>query len=1208
MRLNFIFFISFFLFQFNIYSNNDKYRLSINDDPATTITVAWNQISGSNPQVYYGTTDHGTNYTQYNNTKSVDRSIFFKGMNNQFAKLTGLSPNTNYYFVIHDSQGTSQRFWFKTAPDDLSRLSFIAGGDSRNNRTPRQNANRLVAKLKPHAVFFGGDMTDDDTSDEWQDWFDDWQLTTASDGRMFPIVAARGNHEYDATTVYNLFDTPNQSSYYAITFGNNLIRSYTLNTEISVSGNQLTWLQNDLNNSSSAIWKMAQYHKPMRPHTGSKSEGNSHYSAWAQLFYNTGVNLVVDCDSHVAKTTYPIKPSNGPNSDEGFEIDNDFGTVYTGEGTWGAPLRSNNDDKTWTRSSGSFNQFKLLFVDENKIELRTIKVDNAGSVGENPNNNQFQLPNNLDVFSPPTGAVVTILNASNNCADAGTVCDDGDPNTINDIEDGFCNCNGIAQSGTLNVVVAEDAEEGENGTIYLDSSDLELVFDSFDGQNNQTVGLRFTDITLPTNATITNAYIQFTVDETSSGTTNLNIDGHYSGNSSFFSLTNNNITSRTLTSSQLTVSWNNVPSWNSIGESGFNQRTPDLSAIVEDILSHPNWLSSNAMSFIISGSGARTAESIDGNTAGAPRLIIDYSISSTTNCDAPSNLSISNISTDSATFSWGSESNSNDGYDWVIMPTGTEPDSATAVSAGSTSFSTNSIQISNLSEANSYDAYVRSNCEIGNSSDWSSVLSFSTLENCDTPANLSVSNISTNSVSFSWGTVSNSNNGYEWLVMPNGNAPDPTTASSTGSTSFGNNTTQVSGLSEATSYDAYVRSNCGSGNLSTWSAVLNFSTLVNCNAPANLSVSSISTNSASLSWDSVSTANNGYEWLVMPNGNAPDPTTATDTGSTSFGTNSTQISNLSEASSYDAYVRSNCATGNLSSWSAVLSFSTLENCDAPANLSVSSISTNSASLSWDSVSNANNGYEYMIMLDGNTPDPSNAVASGNISFGTSTTQVSGLSTDTNYDAYIASNCIQNTPMSWSSALSFSTLSDNSSCPTLGTPCDDGNSNTINDLEDGNCNCIGITLAVIEQKIAIGKTTVGGDALVDFGEELRGLVIAPVSDVTTMNASPGTIAFDGATGSFRYLDDSGNWSTVVIGGENGGAYEGVDIFQNLIGANTSSTEGVLILGEDDGETKALVLPKLANGNLKFNNPVPGLIYYDTVLKAVMVYNGNGWTRF
>jgi len=187
-------------------ASNDKYRLTLRGNPATSIVIGWDQTSGSNPTVYFGTTDYGANYSNYPNTRNPDRVVSYKGMNNHFARLTGLQPNTAYYFVIRDSQGTSERFWFKTAPADNSRLSFIAGGDSRNNRTPRRNANLLVSKLKPHAVLFGGDMTDDDTNSQWRTWFNDWQLTIASDGRMFPIIATRGNHEDSNNSVYNLFE------------------------------------------------------------------------------------------------------------------------------------------------------------------------------------------------------------------------------------------------------------------------------------------------------------------------------------------------------------------------------------------------------------------------------------------------------------------------------------------------------------------------------------------------------------------------------------------------------------------------------------------------------------------------------------------------------------------------------------------------------------------------------------------------------------------------------------------------------------------------------------------------------------------------------------------------------------------------------------------------------------------------------------------
>ncbi len=628
MKIKIAFTCTLLLSIFYGYSNTDKYRLILRDDPSTTITIGWNQISGTEPVLHYGTVDHGTNIGDYTFSVPVDSSISYKGMNNQFVRLINLTPNTNYYFVIEDTEGTSQRFWFRTAPNDNSRLSFIAGGDSRNNRTPRQDANLLVSKLKPHAVLFGGDMTDDNSEAEWRNWLDDWQLTTASDGRMFPIIPARGNHETDPETIYNLFNTTNSDSYYAVTFGDNLIRIYTLNSEVSVLGDQKTWLENDLTSSYDVTWKMAQYHKPMRPHTSAKAENNNQYTAWANLFYDNNVRLVVDCDSHITKTTWPVKPSFEQGNDEGFVIDQTNGTVYTGEGGWGAPLRPNNDPKSWTRNSGSFNQFKLILVEESKIELRTINVNNASSVGEVSNTDPFTLPSGLNVFSPPTGNVVTIdNNALAVCPPQGSPCDDGNSATVFDEEDGSCHCIGLEENlltyATIPISTSsDDAEEIiSNNLVNIASSDLEMVNDN---GNNQIVGLRFNNINIPEGATLLRAYIQFETDEINDpgDSTDLIIHGELDVNSNTFSVTNNNISSRTLTAN--TTEWNNVDDWSAIDVASYSQRTPAITDIVDEVISQEGWISGNSITFIISGTGKRVAKSFDENDLGAPKLLLYY--------------------------------------------------------------------------------------------------------------------------------------------------------------------------------------------------------------------------------------------------------------------------------------------------------------------------------------------------------------------------------------------------------------------------------------------------------------------------------------------------------------------------------------------------------------------------------------------------------
>ena len=390
-------------------AESGRYRLVFADDPSQTATLGLESLSGD-PQkirVHYDVVDHGREVASYAYKTSLTAERSYRGMKNVFFKMTGLKPGTPYYLVVVDEDSISERFWFRTvsnSPD--TRLSLVAGGDSRNNRKPRQQSNMVVSRLRPDAVLFGGDMTAYSTNDQWRDWFDDWQLTTGRDGRLIPIVPARGNHEYPED-VAKLFDI-NRREYGALSFGGDLLRVYTLNSEISVSGDQLEWLEADLKNHPNTVFKMAQYHRPIRPHTRGKSDRNRQYRYWVPLFERHNVRLVIESDSHMVKSTWPVLKNSSSKSEEGFIRDDEKGIVYIGEGCWGAPLRSDNRKRSWTRDTASFNQVKWIWVDKNGIEARTINVSNAEEVGTVKDDDRFSIPPRLRIWSPSEGSVLTI--------------------------------------------------------------------------------------------------------------------------------------------------------------------------------------------------------------------------------------------------------------------------------------------------------------------------------------------------------------------------------------------------------------------------------------------------------------------------------------------------------------------------------------------------------------------------------------------------------------------------------------------------------------------------------------------------------------------------------------------------------------------------------------------------------------------------------
>lgn len=176
--------------------------------------------------------------------------------------------------------------------------------------------------------------------------------------------------------------------------------------------------------------------------------------------------------------------------------------------------------------------------------------------------------------------------------------------------------------GTLTLEVrvsasSDDAEERATGRVGLASSDLELVFD----KDIQTVGMRFNEVNIPQGATIANAYVQFQVDEVTTEATSLTIQGEVVDNAATFTTVKKSISSRPRTTAA--VSWSPAP-WTTKGQAGPDQQTPNIAPVVEEIVSRPGWTSGNPLVVIITGSGKRTAESFDGDQAGAPLLHAEF--------------------------------------------------------------------------------------------------------------------------------------------------------------------------------------------------------------------------------------------------------------------------------------------------------------------------------------------------------------------------------------------------------------------------------------------------------------------------------------------------------------------------------------------------------------------------------------------------------
>jgi len=173
-------------------------------------------------------------------------------------------------------------------------------------------------------------------------------------------------------------------------------------------------------------------------------------------------------------------------------------------------------------------------------------------------------------------------------------------------------------------VSSDDAEQTESsGVVDLGSSDLE--FDQ-DGAAPQMIGLRFNNMTVPLNATITGAYVEFTVDELWGVPTSVSFFGEVSDNPTTFTTAAYNISSRPRTTAR--VDWNNIPAWDSTTGTaiGDKKQSPDISPIIQELVNRPGWVSGNSMVLIIDGPNAGGRRTTDVSGVTGPRLVVTYAL------------------------------------------------------------------------------------------------------------------------------------------------------------------------------------------------------------------------------------------------------------------------------------------------------------------------------------------------------------------------------------------------------------------------------------------------------------------------------------------------------------------------------------------------------------------------------------------------------
>ena len=252
-----------------------------------------------------------------------------------------------------------------------------------------------------------------------------------------------------------------------------------------------------------------------------------------------------------------------------------------------------------------------------------------------------------------TGTAVDCNGVVGGTALPGSTCDDGDTLTVQDTWDANCNCSGLVVDcngvpgggavidlcgvcgGTnacadstvcfaLGTSSNPDAEEATNGNLYVNIGPIDLVYDSepTHWRGDQLTGLRFENVQIPPQAVIIDAHIQFTArNNTNVDPCSLLVQAQDANNAPDIGFLQFGLSSRNRTTAG--VAWQ-PPQWLAINDNGPAQRTPDLSPVVQEVVDRAGWQDGNAMLFLVSGTGGRSAFSWDQNPTKSAVLCVTY--------------------------------------------------------------------------------------------------------------------------------------------------------------------------------------------------------------------------------------------------------------------------------------------------------------------------------------------------------------------------------------------------------------------------------------------------------------------------------------------------------------------------------------------------------------------------------------------------------
>ncbi|MHA1229332.1 MAG: purple acid phosphatase family protein [Candidatus Helarchaeota archaeon] len=256
----------------SIFNPDLKYPiLTFIGDTRTSMGVSFQTPVSCKTAIYYG---ENTSLKEGPIIESHPRSV------HKF-NLTGLKPNTQYYYLINSTSVNydfmNKIFYFKTGVDPSSdtAFKFTLVGDTRPDHWGITQHSWLVKKMlekNPNFIFNVGDIVSGPSyAREWDEFF--YEVYPCTQNGV-PYMVSMGNHEEHegpggmedkGRTYLKYMHLPGTIFYYAFNYSNAAFVSLNLADPKNITQSQINWLNNTLfrlNKSSEIDWIFVFSHYP----------------------------------------------------------------------------------------------------------------------------------------------------------------------------------------------------------------------------------------------------------------------------------------------------------------------------------------------------------------------------------------------------------------------------------------------------------------------------------------------------------------------------------------------------------------------------------------------------------------------------------------------------------------------------------------------------------------------------------------------------------------------------------------------------------------------------------------------------------------------------------------------------------------------------------------------------------------------------------